>query len=89
MVSQKLDETRRESFKDAQIRKVKNFVKRFFPWVVVPVARFIHTAKFIIHPGGMKHIDIITSLSESATYAADGFATTHHVEFLNNDRFQF
>lgn len=26
-------------------------------------------------------------LAENATYVAGGFSTTHHVEFLNNDRF--
>ena len=75
----------------AALRKIKDLVKRFFPWAVVPAYRLICTAKFIFYPifypGGMTRFDKFVEIIDSGTYVADGFATTHHVEFLNNDRF--
>jgi len=72
----------------AAVRKIKGLVKRFFPWAVNPALRFIRIAKFIIFLGGGKayrHFELFGIV----TYADDGFSTTHHVEFLNDDRFNF
>ena len=69
------------------VRKIKDLVIRFFPWAVAPTTKFIRIAKFIFLPGGMARFGTIVELAAGTTYAADGFATGHHVEFLNDDRF--
>lgn len=57
-----------------------DLLKPFFPVAVKRIA------KFIIFPGAVKRIAKLAAI-ENVTYAADGFVTSHHVEFLNNDRF--
>lgn len=61
--------------------KIIDLLKPFFPSAVKGAV------KIIISPGVMKRYAKSYALAANSTYFADGFATTHHVEFLNNECF--
>lgn len=82
-VQQKLDKTSKGIYKFAKI--IIRLLKPFFPTAVKSAVKSV--AKIITTPGVMKRTAKFAELAANATYAADGFATTHHVEFLNNGRF--
>lgn len=80
-MTQKVGKTRKGIYNNIFAKKIINLLKPFFPSAVKSAV------KIIISPGGGERIAKLATLAENATYAADGFSTTHHVEFLNNDRF--
>jgi len=90
-VPQKLDKTRKKYYKDSPIAKLGERKPDFSTMdrkIKNPFAKRIIDLLKPFFPVAVKRIARLAAL-ENLTYAADGFVTSHHVEFLNNDRFNY